>query len=73
MKDLQRVLQGKSLVTIFSTSCYSGGWLMNVTGITAAGEDTESSSQMNTRNPMDMREKMYHPTYIQLADSVYSF
>ncbi|KXG45270.1 uncharacterized protein PGRI_041830 [Penicillium griseofulvum] len=53
MKDIQRILRGKSLVTTFSTSCYSGGWLvkpdirqqqLNVTGVTAAGQDTESSS-----------------------------
>ncbi|KAJ5836518.1 hypothetical protein N7447_002544 [Penicillium robsamsonii] len=92
MNDMQRVLQGKSLVTIFSTSCYSG----------AAGKDTKSSSwplsgsvgrasgslaaaavvqclikaetdeaQTGTENPLENGEIMAHPTYIQLAKSVY--
>ncbi|KAJ5941037.1 hypothetical protein N7516_001205 [Penicillium verrucosum] len=28
MSDLRRVLQNRSQVTIFTTSCYSGGWLV---------------------------------------------
>ncbi|CAG8897793.1 unnamed protein product, partial [Penicillium egyptiacum] len=88
-----------------------GGWLvkpdlrqqqLNVTGITAAGKDTESSSwplsgsvgrasgslatsavvqclikaqtdeaQTGTENPLDIGETMAHPTYVQLAKSVY--
>jgi hypothetical protein len=31
MKDIQRILRGKSLVTIFSTSCYSGNGLLSQT------------------------------------------
>jgi hypothetical protein len=53
MKDLRHVLQPMSFITIFTTSCYSGGWLvhpdinqqqLNTTAITAAGDEGESSS-----------------------------
>ncbi|KAJ5669935.1 uncharacterized protein N7477_005298 [Penicillium maclennaniae] len=53
MKDLRHVLRPMSSTTIFTTSCYSGGWLvcpdinqqqLNATAITAAGKGTESSS-----------------------------
>lgn len=53
MKDLRRVLQPMSLPTIFTTSCYSGGWLvhpdinqqqLNTTAITAASDKGLSSS-----------------------------
>ncbi|CAG7948665.1 unnamed protein product [Penicillium nalgiovense] len=53
MKDLRHLLQPTSSTTIFTTSCYSGGWLvrpdinqqqLNTTAITASGEDNESSS-----------------------------
>ena len=53
MMDLRRLLDNTPHVTIFTTSCYSGGWLvspnvkgrlLNSTAITAAGEDSVSSS-----------------------------
>ncbi|PLB33765.1 uncharacterized protein BDW47DRAFT_129648 [Aspergillus candidus] len=59
MKDLRRLLQPKSPTTIFSTSCYSGGWLvrpdinqqqLNTTAITAAGDENESSSWSVSRS-----------------------
>ncbi|KAE8145101.1 hypothetical protein BDV25DRAFT_144966 [Aspergillus avenaceus] len=52
IEDLHRVLQNKSQVTLFTTSCYSGGWLvipdirqqqLNATTITAAGSDDLST------------------------------
>lgn len=52
MKDLRRVVQPLPSTTIFSTSSYSGGWLvrpginqqqLNTAARTAAGEDSESS------------------------------
>ncbi|KAJ5276091.1 hypothetical protein N7524_002244 [Penicillium chrysogenum] len=53
MKDLRHLLQPMSSTTIFTTLCYSGGWLvcpdinqeqLNTTSITASGKDNESSS-----------------------------
>ncbi|KAJ5846806.1 hypothetical protein N7534_010475, partial [Penicillium rubens] len=53
MKDLRHLLQPMSSTTIFTTSCYSGSWLvcpdinqeqLNTTSITASGKDNESSS-----------------------------
>ncbi|KAL2829269.1 hypothetical protein BDW59DRAFT_142411 [Aspergillus cavernicola] len=98
--DLRRVLQNRSQVTLFTTSCYSGGWLvlpdigqqqLNATAITAAGPDDISSSWplsgsvgrasgslaasavlrclVDAEN--EIKERMEHPTYIQLAKSVY--
>ena len=59
MKDLRRVLQPMSSTTIFTTSCYSDGWLvrpdinqqqLNTTAITAAGDRNESSSWAVSRS-----------------------
>jgi hypothetical protein len=98
--DLRRVLQNKSQVTLFTTSCYSGGWLvlpdigqqqLNATGISAAGPDDISSSWPLSGSvgrasgslaasavlrclvdaEDEIKERMEHPTYIQLAKSVY--
>ncbi|KAJ6114010.1 hypothetical protein N7523_007327 [Penicillium sp. IBT 18751x] len=53
MEDLRHVLQPMSSTTIFTTSCFSGGWLvypdinqqqLNTTATTAAGHDSESFS-----------------------------
>ncbi|KAF5863482.1 hypothetical protein ETB97_009983 [Aspergillus alliaceus] len=98
--DLRRVLQNRSQVTLFTTSCYSGGWLvlpdigqqqLNATAIAAAGPDDMSSSWplsgsvgrasgslaasavlrclVDAEN--EIKQKMEHLTYIQLAKSVY--
>ncbi|KAJ5684485.1 uncharacterized protein N7477_000830 [Penicillium maclennaniae] len=98
--DLRRVLRNRSQVTLFTTSCYSGGWLvqpdigqhqLNGTAITAAGPRSLSSSwplsgsvgrasgslaaSAVVRCLIDaedeIQEIMDHPTYIQLAKSVY--
>jgi hypothetical protein len=59
MRDIHRVLQPMSSTTIFTTSCYSGGWIvlpdinqqqLNTTAITAAGKDNESSSWAVSRS-----------------------
>lgn len=54
IQDVKRALQPETPVTLFMTSCYSGGWVVqpnamtskyiNVTGITGAGPDRESRS-----------------------------
>lgn len=64
MKDLRRVVQPLSPTTIFSTSSYSGGWLvrpginqqqLNTAARTAAGEDSESSSWARQRQLSRLR------------------
>lgn len=54
IEDVQRALQPGTPVTLFMTSCYSGGWIVkpnamtckpiNATGITGAGPHAESQS-----------------------------
>ncbi|KAJ1707381.1 hypothetical protein G4B11_008311 [Aspergillus flavus] len=100
MKDIRRVLRNKCQVTLFITSCYSGGWLvlpdfgqqpLNITAIAAAGPEDEASSLPLSASvgrasgslaasavlrclidaEDEIKERMEHPTYIQLAKSVY--
>ena len=100
IEDMRQVLRNRSQVTLFTTSCYSGGWLvlpdigqqqLNATAITAAGPDGLSSSWLPSGSvgrasgslaasavlrclvdaEDEIKERMDHPTYIQLAKSVY--
>ncbi|KAJ5561365.1 hypothetical protein N7461_000126 [Penicillium sp. DV-2018c] len=107
IKDLVRSLQGKSNVTLFSTSCYSGGWLvrpdlnnvqlqpapprLDTTALLSAGPETVSYSWPACTSAgkvsgslaatallnsfLDAEDEIAqdgdHPTYIQLAKSVY--
>lgn len=63
MEDVRRVLHGaqrkETPVTLFITSCYSGGWLvkpdinrqlLRATAITASGDETETSSWSLSRS-----------------------
>ncbi|KAJ5225942.1 hypothetical protein N7468_007167 [Penicillium chermesinum] len=98
--DLRRVIRNRPQVTLFTTSCYSGGWLvipdirqqqLNVTAIAAAGPRSKSSSWPLSGSigqasgslaasailrclvdaEDDIQERFEHPTYIQLAKSIY--
>jgi hypothetical protein len=107
MQDLLRSLQAKSNVTLFSNSCYSGGWLvrpdlnnvqlqpatprLNTTALLSAGPETVSHSWPASASAgrasgslaatallnsfLDAEDEIAqngdHPTYIQLAKSVY--
>ncbi|KAJ5142221.1 hypothetical protein N7526_003216 [Penicillium atrosanguineum] len=89
LRDLRQVLRNRSQVTLFTTSCYSGGWLvlpdigqqqLNATAITAAGQESLSSSGSLAASAVlrclvdaedEINENMDHPTYIQFAKSVY--
>ncbi|KAJ5121262.1 uncharacterized protein N7515_009223 [Penicillium bovifimosum] len=98
--DLRRVLLNSSQVTIFTTSCYSGGWLvlhgmnqqpLDATAIASAGPDDcslswplsgsigRASGSLAATAVLrclvdaedEIKERMEHPTYIQLAKSIY--
>ncbi|KAJ5241414.1 uncharacterized protein N7469_003005 [Penicillium citrinum] len=100
MGDLRREIRNRPQVTLFTTSCYSGGWLvvpdirqqqLNATAIAAAGPRSKSSSWPLSGSigrasgslaasavlrclvdaEDDIKERLEHPTYIQLAKSIY--
>ncbi|CAG8146190.1 unnamed protein product [Penicillium salamii] len=100
MEDIRREIRNRSQVTLFTTSCYSGGWLvvpdlrqqmLNATAIAAAGPKTKSSSWPLSGSigrasgslaasavlrclvdaEDEIEERLEHPTYIQLAKSIY--